>query len=68
MVDLTARERALIARMERAPDFGYDDEAAELSRLLSARGLRWRWTVGAGGREFVDVWAPLPFAVREVTS
>lgn len=34
---------ALIARMERAPDFGYDDEAEELTARLSAEGKEWRW-------------------------
>lgn len=33
----------LIRRIERAPDFGYDDEEYELNRRLGAVGLTWRW-------------------------
>lgn len=37
-------DEALIRRMERAPDFGYDDEAYELDRRLKALGRQaWRW-------------------------
>lgn len=35
---------ALVRRMERAPDFGYDDEQIELSRRLREQGKTWRWT------------------------
>ena len=34
----------LIHRMERANDFGYDDEEYELSRRLKLGGQAWRWT------------------------
>lgn len=34
----------LIARINRAPDFGYDDEAAELRARLKRNGQGWRWT------------------------
>lgn len=34
---------ALIARIEKAPDFGYDDESVELSRRLRESGESWRW-------------------------
>lgn len=37
-------DRQLMARMERAKDFSYDDEAVELSRRLGARALTWRWS------------------------
>lgn len=37
---------ALIARMEAAPDFDYDDETVELNRRLRAQGKTWRWTGG----------------------
>lgn len=37
---------ALVARMERAPDFGYDDEEVELNRRLALEGKTWRWGVG----------------------
>jgi hypothetical protein len=33
----------LIRRIERAPDFGYDDESVELNRRLGAVGLAWMW-------------------------
>jgi hypothetical protein len=36
--------RDLVARMNRAPDFGYDDEEEELSRRLAATGQTWRWS------------------------
>lgn len=34
----------LVRRMERAPDFGYDDEQVELSRRLREQGKTWRWS------------------------
>jgi hypothetical protein len=34
---------ALIRRMERAEDFGYDDESIELTRRLRREGKAWRW-------------------------
>ena len=36
-------DRALIERMNKAEDFGYDDEQVELDRRVAARGLSWRW-------------------------
>lgn len=29
--------------MERAPDFGYDDEEVEIQKLLAKKGLEWEW-------------------------
>ena len=43
MTNLTSREKHLIKRMEAAEDFGYDDEEVELKKLLTARGLNWKW-------------------------
>lgn len=37
----------IVRRAERAPDFGWDDEGAE----LIARGLTWKW---AGSRMIVE--------------
>lgn len=37
-------DEALINRMNRAPDFGYDDEEVELTRRLKLGGLAWRWS------------------------
>lgn len=37
---------ALIRRIENAPDFGYDDEAVELSARLARQGKDWRWSDG----------------------
>jgi hypothetical protein len=34
----------LVARMNRATDFGYDDESEELDRRLRDTGRAWRWT------------------------
>jgi hypothetical protein len=34
----------LIARMNRAADFGYDDESEELDRRLSPTARAWRWS------------------------
>lgn len=34
----------LIRRMERATDFGYDDEEQELTRRLSSQGKAWKWS------------------------
>ena len=36
-------DRALIERINKAEDFGYDDEQVELNRRLGRRGLQWRW-------------------------
>ena len=33
----------IIHRMERATDFGYDDEEYELNRRLKDSGMTWRW-------------------------
>lgn len=44
---------ALIERIEKAPDFGYDDETVELNRRLKMGGLAWRW---AGNK--VEVYEP----------
>lgn len=46
---------ALIHRMDQAPDFGYDDEAAELTRRLQATSREWAWTRDQHGRERVTV-------------
>lgn len=37
-------DEQIIRRMERAEDFGYDDEAVELTRRLALGGLAWRWS------------------------
>ncbi|CAH0190666.1 hypothetical protein SRABI91_01665 [Rhodococcoides fascians] len=37
-------DRQLMARMEQAADFKYDDEALELTRRLGERALSWRWS------------------------
>lgn len=34
----------LVRRMEAAADFGYDDEAVELSRRLREQGKTWKWS------------------------
>jgi hypothetical protein len=34
----------LVVRMNRAPDFGYDDEAEELNLRLAPTARSWRWT------------------------
>lgn len=34
----------LAARMNRAPDFGCDEEEVELARRLEPNGRAWRWT------------------------
>lgn len=47
----------LIRRMERAADFGYDDESYELSRRLKLGGLAWRWMV-IDGRDRVEIYTP----------
>lgn len=44
-MDLTTMSTgALVARMNRAADFAYDDEAVELNRRLAAEGKAWRWS------------------------
>lgn len=41
MDSITAR---LIQRMETAEEFGYDDEAVELSARLARQGKDWKWS------------------------
>lgn len=50
-------DRELIARMQHAPDFGYDDEEVELTRRLGAQGLKWRWG-GDFFRPSIEVYKP----------
>ena len=52
-------DERLISRMNRAPDFGYDDEEVELTRRLKLGGLAWRWAT-VDGRERVEVYKPEP--------
>ena len=40
---LTERIKYLAKKMEKAPDFGYDDEEVELTKLLEKKGLNWKW-------------------------
>ncbi|KAB2584417.1 hypothetical protein BS297_15885 [Rhodococcus erythropolis] len=47
----------LIRKMERAQDFGYDDEEFELNRRLKIGGLAWRWS-GDFYRPTVEVYKP----------
>lgn len=45
MPDLSSMSlHALIQRIQKAPDFGYDDEAVELNRRLAQRGQTWEWS------------------------
>lgn len=37
-------DAALIRKIERAPDFSYDDEEYELNRRLALVGMAWRWS------------------------
>jgi hypothetical protein len=46
----------LVARMNRATDFGYNDEEVELTRRLSGTGRAWRWTQTDPPR--VEIYAP----------
>lgn len=39
----TVTTDALIRRIQRAADFGYDDEQYELNRRLKRDGLTWKW-------------------------
>lgn len=49
-------DEALMDRMNRAPDLGYDDEEVELTRRLKLNGLTWRWAT-VEGQERVKVYA-----------
>lgn len=52
-------DERLMNRMNRAEDFGYDDEEVELTRRLKLGGLAWRWA-DINGREQVEVYKPSP--------
>jgi len=41
--------------MHNAPDFGYDDEGAELTRRLAPKGKDWMWDRDSSGREVVTI-------------
>lgn len=47
----------LVRRIERADDFGYDDESYELNRRLRLGGQAWRWSM-IEGRERVEIYTP----------
>ena len=49
-------DERLMERMNKAPDFGYDDEEVELTRRLKLGGLAWRWA-DINGKERVEVYA-----------
>ncbi|MFC5937539.1 MULTISPECIES: hypothetical protein [Mycobacterium avium complex (MAC)] len=51
----TVTDKELIRRINRAPDFGYDDEAIELSRRLHERGRDWRWARNSHGHDVVEI-------------
>ena len=40
---LTQHEKDLIKRLQGLPDFKYDDEEVELSKICKAKGYRWEW-------------------------
>ena len=48
----------IVRRINRAPDFGYDDEEYELNRRLAEQGLTWKWVRGDAGRQVVEVFNP----------
>lgn len=48
-------DQALMRRMERAEDFGYDDESVELTRRLKLGGLAWKWA-NVDGRDKVQIY------------
>ena len=57
-------DAGLIRKIERAPDFGYDDEAYELSRRLSLVGMAWKWSQKYG-RDVVVTYTPEPLEPPE---
>ncbi len=50
-------DKALMRRMERSADFGYDDLEHELTRRLRLGGQAWRWAT-IDGRDRVEVYTP----------
>jgi hypothetical protein len=48
----------IIRRINRAHDFGYDDEEYELNRRLAEQSLTWKWVRGDAGRQVVEVFNP----------
>ena len=50
------RVASLRGRINRAPDFGYDDEAAELTKVLAKYGKAWKWGRDAYYNEVVEVY------------
>ena len=59
-IAINERDKQTIATLKRrianAPDFGYDDEAIELTELLKVYGKAWRWGKNSRGNEVVAVY------------
>ena len=57
---MTAADQKAVARLRakinRAPDFGYDDEAVELNQILAKYGKAWKWGRDAYYNEVVEVY------------
>lgn len=49
------RIAVLVRRINNAPDFGYDDEADELTALLTEHGKAWKWS-GSIFSETVEIY------------
>jgi hypothetical protein len=43
----------LIGKIEKAPDFGYDDEEAELSKICKEKNIAWFWDDGIYNPEII---------------
>ncbi|WP_199240990.1 hypothetical protein [Naasia lichenicola] len=57
-------DHELAKRIEKAPDFGYDDETVELNRRLALGGMAWRW---AQGDQHVEIYVPAVEAAQQLS-
>lgn len=57
---------ALMHRIDNAPDFGYDDEAAELNRRLRPNHQEWIWARDDHGRERVTIVTCITTPARDI--
>lgn len=68
-IKISNRMENLIKRIEKAPDFGYDDEEVALDKLLKKEGLRRIWNDSLRNPELIiskaEGWKEDKWSVKE---
>lgn len=52
---VTKQEQRLIDKINKAPDFGYDDDWQKLSKSLAKRGLKAKWSMDNDYNETIQI-------------